>query len=134
MRTLCLRGAFLTDGKTAALETAALKDYCLGHGRNLLEQWRLKFAQMFPGEECTIPAAAGLAFHRLRHGSLMSDGCSQARKMLELVRESVVESYKEPLAPGAWESMSEEEHDDAVRVHTGRPRTIRRRRAARCAS
>ena len=89
---------------------------------------------MFPGEERTTPAAAGLAFHRLRHGSLMSGGFSQARKMLELVRESVVESYKEPLAPGAWESMSEEEHDDAVRVHTGRSRTRRRRRAARCSS
>jgi len=52
-RTLCLRGAFLADVKTAAQETAALKDYCPGHGRNLLEQWRLKFTQVFPGEECT---------------------------------------------------------------------------------
>ena len=100
MRTLCLRWAFLTDGKTAALETVALKEYCLGNGRNLLEQWRLKFEQMFPGEKCTIPSPAGLALHRLRDGaSLLSDGCAQARKMLELVRESVVVSYKEFLAP-----------------------------------
>jgi len=60
-RTLRLRGAFLTDGKTAAQETAALKDYCLGHGRNLLEQWRLNSTQMFPGEKYTIPAVAGLS-------------------------------------------------------------------------
>ena len=32
-RTLCLRGAFLTDGKTVAQEAAALKDYFPGHGR-----------------------------------------------------------------------------------------------------
>jgi len=56
-RTLCLRGAFLTDGKTAAQETAALKDYCLGHGRNLLERWRAKLMEMSPEEEYTIPVA-----------------------------------------------------------------------------
>ena len=38
--------------------------------------------------------------------------------MLELVRESVVVSYKELLAPGVWDDMSEEDRDDAVRVHT----------------
>ena len=37
--------------------------------------------------------------------------------MVELVRESVVESYKESLAPGVWEGMSEEERDGAVRAH-----------------
>ena len=121
MKTICLRGAFPTDNKTAQCEAEGIRDRVLGHGRSLLEGWRKKFTSMFPSETCSIPDPSTYRFARLAGGSsVMSDGCNQARKMQELIKVMIVEDYINALGEGGqekWASMSNMEKNEAVRVY-----------------
>jgi hypothetical protein len=108
-RTLCLRGAFLVDNKTAEAETRAIKDRCILHGQSLLETWIATHLKMFPTEADThtIPKPTTLRPARAAAGSVvMSDGCNQAQKMQKLVAELVIEDYKTQVGPAVWDSMT----------------------------
>ena len=46
-KTICLRGAFLTDNKTSQCEAEVVRDRVFGYGRSLLQGWKAKFVSMF---------------------------------------------------------------------------------------
>jgi len=128
-KTICLRGAFLTDNKTSQCEAEGVRDRVFGYGRGLLQGWKAKFVSMFGSEEpCTIPDPTSYRLARFRDGSsVMSDGCNQARKMQEKMKEMIVVDYvttlggteEDKFAAGQakWDTMSETERNESVRVY-----------------
>jgi len=127
--TICLRGAFLTDNKTAQCEAEGIRDRVFGYGRGLLEGWRAKFVSMFgPDEKCTIPDPNDYRLARLRDGaSIMSDGCNQARHMQSVMKDFIQQGYIKQLGgseadnfaegKAKWNAMSEAERNESVRVY-----------------
>ena len=119
-RTLCLRGAFMPEDKSAQKEAEAIRDRYIANGRRLLLRWRQVHEVMFPGEDHGIPDPEGLRLSRLAGGSsVISDGCNQALKMQSIMAEMITASYIDSL-PGKqadWDGLSEEEKEDAVRVY-----------------
>ena len=128
-KTICLRGAFLTDNKTAQCEAEGIRDRVFGYGRGLLEGWRAKFVSMFgPDEKCTIPDPNDYRLARLHDGSsIMSDGCNQARHMQSVMKDFIQQDYIKQLGgseadnfaegKAKWEAMSEAEQNESVRVY-----------------
>ena len=128
-KTICLRGAFLTDSKTSQCEAEGVRDRVFGYGRGLLQGWRAKFFSMFgPDEECTIPDPEVYRLARFRHGSsIMSDGCNQAQNMQKIIKSFIQEDYIKMLggteadnfAEGRakWNAMSEAERNESIRVY-----------------
>ena len=128
-KTICLRGAFLTDNKTSQCEAEGVRDRVFGYGRGLLQGWKAKFVSMFgSAEPCIIPEPTSYRLARLHDGSsIMSDGCNQARKMQELMKAMIVDDYIKTLGgteddnfaagKAKWEMMSEAERNESVRVY-----------------
>lgn len=117
-KTICLRGAFLTDNKTAECEAQGIKEKVFKFGQGLLQGWIETFEEMFPGEECTIPKPKTYRLARLAAGSsVVSDGCNQALKMQRLVKQLIIEDFIEQVGREVWDSMTVAERDEAVRVH-----------------
>jgi hypothetical protein len=91
-KTICLRGAFLTDNKTSQCEAEGVRDRVFGYGRGLLQGWKAKFVSMFGSEEaCTISDPTLYRLARFHDGSsIMSDGCNQAQKMQKVMKEMIM--------------------------------------------
>jgi hypothetical protein len=127
-KTICLRGACLTDSKTSQCEVEGVRDRVFAYGRGLLEGWRAKFFSMFgPDEECTIPDPKDYRLARFRDGSsIMSDDCNQAQNMQKIIK-NFQEDYIKQLggteadnfAEGRakWDAMSEAERNESIRVY-----------------
>lgn len=96
-KTICLRGAFLTDNKTSQCEAEGVRDRVFGFGRGLLQGWKAKFVSMFGSEEpCTIPDPTSYRLARFHDGSsIMSDGCNQAQKMQQVMKEMIKEGARQ---------------------------------------
>ena len=92
-KTICLRGAFLTDNKTSQCEAEGVRDRVFGYGRGLLQGWRATFFSMFgPDEECTIFDPKDYRLARFRDGSsIMNDGCNQAQNIQKIIKSFIQE-------------------------------------------
>ncbi len=83
-------GAVPTDGKTAEEEVDAIDKRCFERYRNMLDGWRAKFEEMFPGEDCPhIFSSSRLNWDTAAGGSGMSDACPQAQAMSRLIEDKV---------------------------------------------
>ncbi len=135
-KTICLRGAFLTDNKTSQCEAEGVRDRVFGYGRGLLQGWKAKFVSMVDSEEpCTIPDPTSYRLARFHDGSsIMSDGCNQAQKMQQVMKEMIKEDYIKSLGgteednfaagQAKWDMMSETERNESLRVYIVTCQTI----------
>ena len=115
---MVLRGAYLGTDKTAKGEAAAIRDKCMVRLKRLLEKWIELHEKKFPGEVHSIPSPTRFGLHRFaKGGSVMTDGCNQARALQYEIEKEIEKAYIESIGQERWNAMSAEEKVEAVRVH-----------------
>ena len=113
-------GSFLTDSGTAEGEVQALDERMFVRYRKWIDLWLEVHLEMFGPEapHPNIPDSAGFDWDRLREGAAtVSDACNQAQAMNQVIKRTIKEKYIEKIGADVWAQLSQEEQDDAVRVH-----------------
>lgn len=76
------------------------------------------FEKMHPSEQWTGPDPSQCSLHRLGGGgAIVTDTCNTARKARNLLVEAVAEQVRSNVGSDTWDGMTEDEREEAVRVH-----------------
>ena len=112
-----MRAAYATGGGTSALLVKAMEDKCFLRGREFLGLWQAVCKRLYPNHVWTGPDPARCGLQRLGGGgAVQSDTCTPARCTKRLLIEEVVRQVQ--AKHGDWNSLSDEDKEAAVRMHT----------------
>ena len=118
LEPVILRGAYCSAGGTSELIAAAIESKCFERLRGFLRRWKAKFIELYPTETWTGPEPNELSMARLAGGGgLQSDTCNTAEKAKRILAEMIGEQAKAKLGADTWDAMSEQQQQQATRVH-----------------
>lgn len=118
LEDVILRAAYCPLGGTSALQVQSIEAKCFSRLRDSLRRWKETFQKMYPQEEWTGPDPRLCSLHRLGGGgALVTDTCNAARKARELLADLIAQQVRADIGSEAWDHMSEDDRDKAVRTH-----------------
>ena len=112
------RAAYATGGGTAELLAKAIEEKCFARLRDYLRGWQLECEQRFPDHKWTGPDPERCGLQRLGGGGgFISDTCTSARCLQNLLIVECGRQVKEKYDPAEWLQLTEAEQEAAMRAH-----------------